>query len=45
MLGGTEGGRMQLEAKIKSDPRHRGVIVLLGEEHVQPEFQRMGDGI
>jgi Sensors of blue-light using FAD len=37
-------GVCALEAKIKSKLRHRGMIVLLSEEHAQREFNN-GDGI
>jgi hypothetical protein len=33
-----------LETKIRSDPRHRGMIVLLREENAQPEFNEWAMG-
>lgn len=37
-LEGPKQQVLQLVEKIKNDPRHRGIIVLLQEEHEQREF-------
>ena len=41
MSGRSQGGVCTLEAKIKSDPKHRG---LLHEENAQPEFNEWAMG-
>jgi hypothetical protein len=43
-LEGSKGAVCTLEAKIRSDPRHRGMIVLLHEENAQPEFSEWAMG-
>jgi hypothetical protein len=37
-LEGPKEAVQTLEARIRSDPRHRGMIVLLNEDDVQPDF-------
>jgi hypothetical protein len=43
-LEGPQDAIKTLEAKIHSDPRHRGMIVLLTEDDVQPEFREWAMG-
>jgi Sensors of blue-light using FAD len=43
-LEGPKEAIQTLEAKIRSDPRHRGMIVLLTEDDVQPEFREWAMG-
>jgi hypothetical protein len=43
-LEGPKEAVCTLEAKILSDPRHRGMLVLLKEEHVKPEFNEWAMG-
>jgi hypothetical protein len=43
-LEGPKDLVLSLDAKIKSDPRHRGMLVLLKEENVEPEFSEWAMG-
>jgi FAD-dependent sensor of blue light len=43
-LEGPKEAVSTLEAKIKSDPRHRGMAVLLQEDHVQSAFHEWAMG-
>jgi hypothetical protein len=43
-LEGPEEAVCTLTAKIKSDPRHRGMLVLLKGQHTQPEFSEWAMG-
>jgi hypothetical protein len=41
---GQRGAVCTLEAKIRSDPRHQGMAVLLHEDHVQSAFDEWAMG-
>jgi hypothetical protein len=43
-LEGPKEAVQTLEVRIRSDPRHRGMIVLLTEDAVQPEFREWAMG-
>jgi FAD-dependent sensor of blue light len=43
-LEGPREAVQTLEARIRVDPRHRGMIVLLTEDDVQPEFKEWAMG-
>lgn len=43
-LEGPKEAVQTLEARIRSDPRHRGMIVLLTQDDVQPEFRQWAMG-
>jgi hypothetical protein len=43
-LEGPKDLVLNLDAKIKSDPRHRGMLVLLKEENVEPQFNEWAMG-
>jgi hypothetical protein len=43
-LEGPKDRVLKLEATIKSDPRHRGMLVLLKEENAEPQFNEWAMG-
>jgi hypothetical protein len=43
-LEGPKDAVLKLKATIQSDPRHRGMIVLLKEENAEPQFNEWAMG-
>jgi hypothetical protein len=44
LLEGPKEAVLSLVAKIKSDPRHRGILVLLQQDHAEREFNQWAMG-